>query len=130
MAPRSSSPIGGGTGNDQIRLYVDYELDGQMALTTGQYTLRPTIFRLGRDIRDTGFYYEGLLDEFRIVRGALGVGQFLQVVPEPSSFILLMVGGMGLMVGVVGRLLPVRQCRQRSAAKDKESGKAIRKSHV
>lgn len=87
---------GAGTASDLVQLYVDYQLDGQMTLNTGQYTLRPTFFRLGADSRGTGFYYQGLLDEFRISRGALSVGDFLLAVPEPSSLLLLVFGLIGL----------------------------------
>lgn len=96
---------GVGTGSDLIQLYVDYELDGQTSLGTGQYTLRPDLFRLGRDSRGSGYYYEGLLDEFRITREALDVGDFLQSVPEPGSFVLLLVASVGL-------LLPRRRTRK------------------
>ena len=85
---------GAGTGGDMVQLYVDYGLDGQMALNTGQYTLRPSFFRLGGDSRGSGYYYEGLLDEFRISTAALDVGDFLHAVPEPASLSLL---GLGLL---------------------------------
>ena len=85
---------GAGTAQDSVQLYVDYVLDGQRGLTTGQYVLEPDFFRLGRDVRGTGHYYEGLLDEFRITRGALGVDEFLVAVPEPASMSLL---GLGLL---------------------------------
>ena len=85
---------GAGTASDLVQLFVDYQFDGQMALDTGQYTLRPDFFRLGRDSRGTGYYYEGLLDEFRITRGALGVDEFLVAVPEPATMSLL---GLGLL---------------------------------
>lgn len=87
---------GAGTASDLVQLYVDYQLDGQMALHTGQYTLRPTFFRLGGDSRGSGFYYQGLLDEFRIWRGALSVADFLLAVPEPSSLLLAVFGLIGL----------------------------------
>lgn len=87
---------GAGTSGDLAQLYVDYELDGQLALNTGQYTLRPSFFRLGRDSRGSGYFYEGLLDEVRISRGALDVSQFLLAVPEPASLVLLISAGVGL----------------------------------
>jgi len=89
---------GAGTGSDLVQLFVDYGLDGQMALNTGPYALRPNFFRLGRDSRGSGYYYQGLLDEFRISRGALDAGDFLQAVPEPGSFMLLTVAGVGLLL--------------------------------
>jgi len=88
---------GAGTAGDLAQLFVDYEPDGSMALHTGQYTIRPNFFRLGRDSRGSGYYYEGLLDEFRITRAALSVDQFLQAVPEPLSFILWGLGAVGLL---------------------------------
>ncbi len=82
---------GAGTGDDKLELYVDYELDGQRAFTLGQYTANTTWY-LGRDARTTGYLYEGLLDEFRITRGALEVSQFLVAVPEPGTFVLMLGG--------------------------------------
>jgi hypothetical protein len=89
---------GAGTGSDLVQLFVDYELDGQMALNTGLFTLRPDFFRLGGDSRGSGYYYQGLLDEFRISREALVVDDFLRAVPEPESFMLLTVAGVGLLL--------------------------------
>ena len=87
---------GAGTDNDLVQLFVDYKLDGERSLNTGQFTIEPDFFRLGRDVRGTGYYYQGLLDEFRITRAALGVDQFLLAVPEPSSLMLAAVGLLGL----------------------------------
>jgi len=78
---------GAGTGSDQVRLYVDYVSDGQVNLGTGQFTLRPNFFRLGRDGRT--FYYTGLLDELRITRKALAVGDFLVQYTPPGGTLLI-----------------------------------------
>ena len=87
---------GAGTASDLVQLFVDYKLDGQKSLNTGQFITEADFFRLGRDYRSTGYYYEGLLDEFRITRAALGVDQFLLAVPEPSSLALAAIGLLGL----------------------------------
>lgn len=95
---------GAGTANDLVQLYVDYRLDGQRALNTGTFTIAADFFRLGRDARGTGYYYQGLLDEVRITAAALGVGDFLVAVPEPSTFVLLGLAAVGL--------LPLRRRRK------------------
>lgn len=89
---------GAGTGSDLVQLFVDYELDGQMDLPTGKYDIRPDIFRIGGDSRGAYYYYEGLLDEFRITRGALNPEQFLRAVPEPATFTLLWLAAVGLVL--------------------------------
>lgn len=69
---------GTGTGSDLIQLYVDYQLDNSLTKNVGAYTIPADFFRLGRDSRGSGYYYEGLLDEFRISRAALDVSGFLR----------------------------------------------------
>jgi len=88
---------GAGTGSDLVQLFVDYALDGQRSLNTGQFTIESDLFRLGRDDRGTGYYYQGLLDELRITRAALAPGEFLQAVPEPASLVLAAFGIVGLL---------------------------------
>lgn len=88
---------GAGTANDQVQLYVDYHLDGQMDFTLGQFTIETSLFRLGRDERST-IFYQGLLDEFRITRQALSPSQFLMTVPEPASLALAALGVLGMVV--------------------------------
>jgi hypothetical protein len=89
---------GAGTGSHLVQLFVDYELDGQMILPTAKYTIRSNFFRLGADSRGDYYYYEGLLDEFRITRGALNPEQFLRAVPEPGSCSLLLAAAFGLLL--------------------------------
>ena len=87
---------GAGTAGDTLELFFDYDTTNSRALTLGQFTIDADFFRLGRDSR-AEFYYKGLLDEFRITRGALDVGEFLTAVPEPGALVMLAMSVFGLL---------------------------------
>ena len=83
--------------SDNIHLYVNETLTASGTLADGAFTGSTDLF-FGTSFSPTGGQFR--IDEARYLDEAIGPGQFLQVVPEPSSLVLLTTALLG--VGVVG----------------------------
>jgi len=85
----------------QYSLYLDGILlvtDPLPASTDGPYAFPGTDFTGDRTIGGESGTWRGYLDEFRISDQALAPSQFLIAVPEPSTLVLLVLGGICLRI--------------------------------
>ncbi len=84
-----------GTTAGVARLYVDYNLD--VTFTPSNYGVVQYdggLFSFA-GAPSSGAGLAGLIDEVRFSNGVLTTNQFLRVVPEPSSLMLLLIGALG-----------------------------------
>jgi len=73
-----------------LEMFVDYASVGSMTLANGG-----ELFYNGNPLKIGGHReFLGLIDEVRLTSGILTPDQFLQLVPEPSSLMLLLIGAL------------------------------------
>jgi hypothetical protein len=78
---------------------ADYILQNSIAINGAFHTVEDIAWVVGRGMWNGGLadWFDGVIDEVRISDRALSPSEFLAVVPEPGTFSLLALGGLGLM---------------------------------